>query len=210
MDQIKSITTALEGQLAMCAASLDVELQERAAELAGLLGLVRKGLDAPRPKRPDVEQFGGDSLDPYDPTRKNDGDRQDTDAGGFADSSPSLPPTSLQLLSALFSSHELNPVNPKAQGMVAVPEGLDLDASIVPRASIPRVADLDISDDADDIDPFGRRRGGLSKQDEERALVGSEKKKKTKVATSGKQGKSARRQRAAEEADDPDLLEKVI
>lgn len=50
--------------------------------------------------------------------------------GGFAASTRRGPPASLSLLEGMFFSHELGPVNPKAQGMVAPPEGLDLDAPL--------------------------------------------------------------------------------
>jgi AP-3 complex subunit delta len=41
-------------------------------------------------------------------------------------------PKSLYLIQPLFSSYELNPVAPNAQASVPIPEGLDLDAWIVP------------------------------------------------------------------------------
>lgn len=40
-------------------------------------------------------------------------------------------PRCLLLLDSLFSSHKLNPVNPAAQSMVPLPEGLDLEQPIV-------------------------------------------------------------------------------
>lgn len=148
LDQIRSITSALESRLSTCAASSDIELQERAAEMGQLLELIRKGLDSPRPlasiDSQDSTGFGGDSADPYDESR------------GFASTSSSttlLPPSCLQLLSPTFFSHELNPVNPKAQGMVTIPPGLDLDLVIIPRAR--KKEELNLSDD-EDVDDFGR------------------------------------------------------
>jgi AP-3 complex subunit delta len=41
-------------------------------------------------------------------------------------------PKSLYLIQPLFSAYELNPVAPNAQGNVPIPEGLDLDAWIIP------------------------------------------------------------------------------
>lgn len=66
-------------------------------------------------------------------------------ANGFADAStssfdpvgttePSFP-KSLLLLDPLFTPYTLNPVAPEAQSSVPVPEGLDLDAWIVPEAN---------------------------------------------------------------------------
>ena len=43
-------------------------------------------------------------------------------------------PKSLYLIQPLFSVYELHPVAPEAQASVAPPEGLDLDAWIVPLA----------------------------------------------------------------------------
>lgn len=123
VEQIRSITSALESQLAQCAGSPDVELQERAAELGGLLQLVRQGLDRPRAF---VESEASDSG-------QGDVDVEATSPSGFVTSSRQ-PPDSLQLLEPMFFSHELNPVNPKAQSLVVPPEGLDLDASLNPSA----------------------------------------------------------------------------
>ncbi|KWU43363.1 ARM repeat-containing protein [Rhodotorula sp. JG-1b] len=138
VEQIRSITAALESQLAQCAKSPDVELQERAAELGGLLQLVRQGLDLPR------------ALVDTDPEQN--GEDADGSGDGFASSSRQ-PPGSLKLLEPLFFSHELNPVNPKAQSLVAPPEGLDLDAALNPTAW----AALDEETvTAEEVDDYGR------------------------------------------------------
>ena len=138
VEQIRLITAALESQLAQCAKSPDVELQERAAELGGLLQLVRQGLDLPR------------ALVDTDPEQN--GEDADGSGDGFASSSRQ-PPGSLKLLEPLFFSHELNPVNPKAQSLVAAPEGLDLDAALNPTAW----AALDEETvTAEEVDDYGR------------------------------------------------------
>ncbi|GAA5934194.1 Apl5p [Sporobolomyces koalae] len=144
LDQIRSISTVLESQLAECAQSPDVELQERAAELGGLLEIVRKGLDSPRPV---VERANSNG----DSQAEDDG--QTEDQGGFASSSRA-PPASLTMLDSLFFHYELNPVNPKAQGMVAMPEGLDLEATLNPlwRAG---TDGFELSD-VEEVDDFGR------------------------------------------------------
>jgi AP-3 complex subunit delta-1 len=138
VEQIRSITAALESQLAQCAKSPDAELQERAAELGGLLQLVRQGLDLPR------------ALVDTDPEQN--GEDADGSGGGFASSSRQ-PPGSLKLLEPLFFSHELNPVNPKAQSLVAPPERLDLDAALNPTAW---AAFDDETVTADEVDDYGR------------------------------------------------------
>ncbi|BGO90401.1 hypothetical protein NBRC10512_004114 [Rhodotorula toruloides] len=170
IDQIRSITTALENQLAECAKSQDVELQERAAELHGLLQLVRTGLDAPRPVVHSTATAGEGPSD---------------EAGGFASSSRA-PPRSLNLLDPLFFSHELNPVNPKAQGLVTVPEGLDLDVAI--NASAWAAEDGASADEREpEVDEFGRllRVAVVASEETERAG----KKKKKGKGVSGKKSK---------------------
>ncbi|KAM0754395.1 Adaptor protein complex AP-3 delta subunit [Meredithblackwellia eburnea MCA 4105] len=182
LDQIRSVTSALEGQLAAAATSEDVELQERGAELAQVLELVRKGLDAPRPVAPP------DDSDPYLAS----GASEDVEErGGF--SAPRLPPSCLTLLSPLFFSHELNPVNPKAQGLVAKPVGLDLDAVIVPSTSKAVFADLD-GDEQGEVDDFGRPLGRLRAPEEEEGV-----KKKKKKGTKVKAGTKKARRRDVEE-----------
>ncbi|GAA5914851.1 hypothetical protein JCM6882_007820 [Rhodosporidiobolus microsporus] len=182
LEQIRSISTALEAQLAECARSGDIELQERAAELHGLLELVRKGLDAPRPL---VESSsGGGGFGGEDPS----------EGDGFASSSRA-PPTSLTLLEPLFFSHELNPVNPKAQGMVTLPSGLDLDAPINAGGWAASLADDGLDGGEDEkVDEFGRPLRRAVVEDE-----GVGKKKKGKGRSVGKKGKRR-------EVEDPEEL----
>lgn len=145
------MTVALEAQLVLCASNTAVELQERGAELSQLLDLVKHGLDAPRPtKSSPSNDEGFDSNgagdDPY---------AEPEETGGFASTSKA-PPRCLTLLSPLFFSHELNPVNPKAQSLVAIPEGLDLDASVVPRMSMWIRDELELGDGEGEVDEYGR------------------------------------------------------
>ncbi|GAA6063860.1 hypothetical protein JCM10212_003551 [Sporobolomyces blumeae] len=150
LEQIRSVSSALEGQLSECARSSDVELQERAAELGGLLEIVRRGLDHPRPiQDPSSNGDGGFGA----PSDREEG-RDAADENGFA-ATNRPPPACLTMLSSLFFSYELNPVNPKAQGMIVVPEGLDLDASINPLGGIETDALVAPSRSAD-VDEFGR------------------------------------------------------
>jgi AP-3 complex subunit delta-1 len=169
IEQIRSITTALENQLAECAKSQDIELQERAAELHGLLQLVRTGLDAPRPV---VESLAAEQP-------------SDDASGGFASSSRA-PPSSLTLLDPLFFSHELNPVNPKAQGLVTAPGGLDLDVAINPSAWAAEGGGQADEQEVE-VDEFGRplRVAAATSEEADRGA----KKKKNGKGVSGKKGK---------------------
>ncbi|GAA5969762.1 hypothetical protein JCM11641_008034 [Rhodosporidiobolus odoratus] len=185
LEQIRSISTALENQLRESARSGNIELQERAAELHGLLELVREGLDAPRPLVNMEEKTGG-----------SEGflDDDDEEGNGFASSSRA-PPTSLNLLHPLFFSHELNPVNSKAQGMVVLPSGLDLDVSL----GTFDVEGLEM-DEHKAVDEFGRPLRSLGMSVEE-AEGGKVKKKKGKMV--GKKGKRR------EVDDDPEEMERL-
>ncbi|KAK4058327.1 AP-3 complex subunit delta [Microbotryomycetes sp. JL221] len=191
VDQVRSISTVLEAQLTACTASDDIELQERAAEFKALLELVRKGLDnSPQITSNKLDQgFTSDDLDPHDSPQDD-----AIDASGAVDSKSYLRvPPSLTLLEPLFFSHELNPVNPKAQGMVALPAGLDIDAAIVPEAMSRLVLPEDKPEG--EVDAFGRRtRDPLAKE------AGSKSGKRGKKTMSSNSKKSSRRK--AREADE--------
>ncbi|BGP23565.1 AP-3 complex subunit delta-1 [Rhodotorula toruloides] len=169
IDQIRSITTALENQLTECAKSQDVDLQERAAELHGLLQLVRTGLDTPRSV---IESSAATDA----PT--------DEAAGGFAPSNRA-PPSSLTLLNPLFFSHELNPVNSKAQSLVTVPEGLDLDVAF--NASAWATEDASADEREVEVDEFGRPLRVAV--DTSKEVEQARKKKRKSKGVSGKKGK---------------------
>ncbi|GAA6000116.1 Apl5p [Rhodotorula paludigena] len=182
LEQIRGISAALESQLAECAKSADLELQERAAELHGLLQRVRTGLDAPRPLV-DAAHDEGDE--------RGEGDEH---ANGFA-AQQRAPPESLTLLDALFFAHELNPVNPRAQGMVTLPEGLDLEVPLFEGGRWADQALREAEGRVEETDEFGRPLGRAAVAEEP-----AEGKKKKKVKGSGTGKKSKRRE------DDPEEL----
>ncbi|KAI0778814.1 Ap3d1 protein [Trametes elegans] len=98
----------------------DIEVQERAAEMLQLFTFIRADLSAFKPKLRSDFLYG------------------DAGANGFSEPSaePHFP-KSLYLIRPLFSAHELNAVALSAQASVPVPDGLDLDAWIVPWAEEP-------------------------------------------------------------------------
>lgn len=190
LEQIRSISSALESQLDECARSSDIELQERGAEFAGLLEMVRKGLDAPRPlvESSSSSSAGGGEGGGFEEQNEHEG-------GGFASSSRAAP-TSLTLLDSLFFSHELNPVNPKAQGMVTAPAGLDFDTPINASSSVWNDG-LDVSED-EATDEFGRPLRRERKVEED---GGKKKRSKKGALGEGKKGKKR--------AEEPEELERV-
>lgn len=97
------------------------------------------------------------------------------------DDEHSSAPLGLSLLPPLFFAHELNPVNEKAQSLVAIPDGLDLESWISP-GSIPSAPSSALITTNDQVDEFGRPRGGFSHVSSEVDLngYGSKKVKKSK------------------------------
>lgn len=85
-----------------------------------LFKLIRADLSSyrPRPKLEYENGFADASTSAFDPV---------------GTSEPHFP-KSLYLLQPIFSAYQLNPVAPEAQASIPVPEGLDLDAWIVPQA----------------------------------------------------------------------------
>ena len=89
-----------------------------------LFTFVRADLTAYRPHHRDTPAYGEASVDGF---------------GELSTSSPSEPrfPKSLYLIKPLFGAYELNAVALTAQASVPVPEGLELDAWIVPMQEEP-------------------------------------------------------------------------
>ncbi|KAF8899233.1 Ap3d1 protein [Infundibulicybe gibba] len=88
-----------------------IEVQERAANSLQLFNFIQADLHAHRPKSQPIA-----TSSVFDPIATN---------------QPRFP-KSLYLIQPLFAIHELNPVALNAQASVPIPDGLDLDAWIVP------------------------------------------------------------------------------
>ncbi|KAI0691983.1 Adaptor protein complex AP-3 delta subunit [Cytidiella melzeri] len=99
------------------ASNSDLEVQERAANILGLFSFVNADLQTFRPKH-----------------EVNGIDYGEGTSSGFGSEPRSEPrfPKSLYLVQPLFGNYELNPVASSAQASVPVPDGLNLDAWIVP------------------------------------------------------------------------------
>jgi AP-3 complex subunit delta-1 len=109
----------------------------------------------------------------YKPKQEN--GFSDPNAAAFDPVSEPSFPKSLYLIQPLFSSHELNPVASIAQASVPVPEGLDLDAWIVPSMQ-DRVTEE--GDDGDVTErKVKRNKKGKDKESANRMKVKSGKKK---------------------------------
>ncbi|KAI0828832.1 Ap3d1 protein [Trametes gibbosa] len=122
-----AVSDVLE-RLPSFAAHPDIEVQERAAEALQLFAFVRADLAVHKPK-PRVDSLYGDGG-----------------GSGFGEPTTAEPrfPKSLFLLKPLFSAHPLNAVAHSAQVSVPIPDGLDLEAWIVPwQAEATPAAELD-------------------------------------------------------------------
>lgn len=191
-DSVREVTIALMGKLGSVGLSGevgdDVELLERCSEAKGLLDLVRKGLDGPRIVRRETS-----------PSFNSNGFNNDNDAeeGGF--NAPLEPPLALLLLTKLFTSHELNPVNSKAQSMVQIPDGLDLNLVINPTSM--RRSPV-VEEEKREVDDYGRFIGRVK---EEERNESEDRKGKGKERSGG----IIRRSRRKEIVEDPVEIAKV-
>ncbi|KAI0756396.1 adaptin N terminal region-domain-containing protein [Daedaleopsis nitida] len=138
LPKVRSVVDDVVERLASFATHPDIEVQERAAELLQLFTFVRADLTAYKPQPRDNAIMYGDAS-----------------ADGFGE--PSSTPTSeprfpksLYLMKPLFGAYELNAVAPTAHASVPVPEGLDLDAWIVPMPEEPVPAHEGVTDEAPD------------------------------------------------------------
>ncbi|KAG6842376.1 hypothetical protein C0991_007506 [Blastosporella zonata] len=108
---VKNVVEQLTSRLSELVSNPHIDVQERAANSLQLFRFIQADLDAHRPKPPITPGF------PTDPE--------------VLSPEPRFP-KSLYLIEPLSSTYELNPVATSAQASVPIPEGLDLDAWIVP------------------------------------------------------------------------------
>ncbi|KAK7063926.1 AP-3 complex subunit delta [Favolaschia claudopus] len=121
LQEAQSTVELILGRARQFVSSSDVEVQERAANTVQLFGFIQADLKAYKPKPADNPfSEASSSFDPI---------------GG----EPRFP-KSLYLLQPLHEAYELNPVALTAQASVPIPDGLDLDAWIVPPPQEPVVA----------------------------------------------------------------------
>lgn len=155
----------------------DLEVQERASTTLQLLRFIQaeiKSHNAP----PDPSADGPDMPN------------------AFADGNVSYP-KSLYLISPLFSAYEMNPVSVKAQELVPVPEGLDLNAVLVAPSAYALGQDDDeweVASDRDDQVDLGSG-GGAGMEELRRVIREGEAKDKK----SGSKSKKKRNENETEE-----------
>lgn len=137
--EAQNVVASVRSGLAPFLSSRDIDIQERAFEFTQLLAFV-----------------AADLLKHVPPTKPATSGIPGVD-GGFESSEPTDGggppyPKSLFLFQPHFTGHELNSVGYRAQEAVRIPEGLDLDADIVPRGGFLEVEDDVVSDEDEDED----------------------------------------------------------
>lgn len=225
LEQIGKVVQAVKERVDEHRASEDVELQERAAELAGLMEYLRQGLQAfkipdeapAQPAKPQPSQrFGGDDDEPNPFASSDRASSVDEDTKPDDEPESIIGPPCLQVLDDLFFAYDLNPVASGAQGMIAPPAGLDLDGWVVP--SIMGVEDRDTTDSREDdsveVDEFGRRRfPDVVPPASQLASVAGEPngkgKKKGKRRKDEGEGGTRRKGKRREEEEDPEVIARV-
>ncbi|EKM61582.1 uncharacterized protein PHACADRAFT_83114 [Phanerochaete carnosa HHB-10118-sp] len=118
LPNVRGVAETMVERVAEFAANADIEVQERAANFLQLLIFVRADISMFQPK-PETNGIG------YSEAGSSTFGIEDTPVD------PRFP-KSLYLTRPLFSAYELNPVAVSAQEHVSVPDGLDLNAWIVP------------------------------------------------------------------------------
>ncbi|KAG6911280.1 hypothetical protein DXG01_002119 [Tephrocybe rancida] len=118
---VKSMVEQLTSRLGELVSNPHIDVQERAANSLQLFRFIQADLEAHRTKPPATPGFSTDSeLQSLEPRF----------------------PKSLYLIEPLSATYELNPVAASAQASVPIPDGLDLDAWIMPPPKEPVVEQL--------------------------------------------------------------------
>ncbi|TFK68252.1 Adaptor protein complex AP-3 delta subunit [Pluteus cervinus] len=117
LPELKEVVEAIVESVTEFSGSTHIEVQERAANALQLFKFIQADINTFQPK-------------PY----PNSGFSVPGPSSSFDPIPPSEPhfPKSLYLIQPLFNVYDLNPVARQAQASVPIPEGLDLDAWIVP------------------------------------------------------------------------------
>ncbi|KAJ3813936.1 adaptin N terminal region-domain-containing protein [Lentinula aff. lateritia] len=120
LHEVKAVVQMVIERVGPFVSSSHIEVQERAANTLQLFNFILADLNSYRPRS---------TGNPFD-------ESSSSYANSDVISEPRFP-KSLFIIQPLFSSYELNPVAQHAQESVPIPEGLDLDAWIVPPPADP-------------------------------------------------------------------------
>lgn len=180
-EETKALVTSIDKGLAEVErnAKGDMEVVERVGEITGLLGFVKA----------DLEHY----VQPQSTIRRDSGSSVPELEGGFEaeakqtnqDDPPY--PKSLYIFPPLSTSHPLNAVASYAQSSIRIPDGLDLDADLVPGGGWPEdIEEVDESEEEREKGIFNLGEGGGEGMEElRRVLREGRKKKKGKKGEEG-------------------------
>lgn len=151
--ELKNLVASITSGLAPFVTSPHIEVQERAVEITQLLGFVNADLQNHVPPKHVVESIPGME-------------------GGFeAESKDPSYPKSLYLFEPLFSAHELNSVGYRAQEAVRIPDGLNLDMTIVPNSGFSDDMEDELDVDSEPEEDIDLGHGGGAGMDELRRVL---------------------------------------
>lgn len=154
--ELKNLVASITAGLEPFVTSPHIEVQERAVEISQLLGFVNADLQSHVPPKHVVESIPG-MEGGFEAEAKSGGD-------------PSYP-KSLYLFEPLFSSHELNSVGYRAQEAVRIPDGLNLDLTIVPNSGFADEAEDELDTDSEPEEAIDLGHGGGAGMDELRRVL---------------------------------------
>lgn len=154
--ELKNLVASITAGLEPFVTSPHIEVQERAVEITQLLGFVNADLQSHVPPKHVAESIPGME-------------------GGFeaeakSGADPSYP-KSLYLLEPLFSAHELNSVGYRAQEAVRIPDGLNLDLTIVPNSGFSDEKEDELDTDSEPEEAIDLGHGGGAGMDELRRVL---------------------------------------
>jgi AP-3 complex subunit delta-1 len=197
--EVGRVLEKLVASLCPFLASSHAEVMERAAEVGNLFAFVTADLKHHKPGRQASASPPADEEVPS---------AEDKPAGPAAPSYPK----SLLLLAPLFTSHPLPPVSTRAQGSIAVPEGLDLGRPLFDFSAERAAEAADESEESEDeplLAPVRREilrpetnAGGRVRTKEEDELL-------RVVAASGGRVKKPKGKGKAREGEDPEERKRV-
>jgi AP-3 complex subunit delta-1 len=127
--QTKDLIASCRNGIAPLVQHADLDVQERAGELDGLLQFIAADLASHQPPTRIAPPIAMDKIPGVEGGFETDAGPSNT---GKAEHDEPAYPKSLFLLQPLFTSHELNAVSEQAQDAVRVPDGLDLEKDLVP------------------------------------------------------------------------------
>nr|KIR46969.1 AP-3 complex subunit delta-1 [Cryptococcus bacillisporus CA1280] len=204
-EEIKILVASIDRGLAEVErdAKGDMEVLERVGEIKGLLGFVKADLEHHAPPQSTLRRDSESSIPELEGGFEAEAKQTNQDEPPY--------PKSLYVFPPLSTSHPLNAVASYAQSSIPVPDGLDLDADLVPGGGWPEdIEEVDESEEEREKGGLDLGEGGGEGMEElRRVMREGRKKKKGKKGEEGEDKVEKMRRKAARRAkhkDDPYYL----